>query len=87
MCGKELVEGVMKIIPCTEATFLISKRQESALAVRERLDLLVHLFLCKFCRRFLEHTRLMLSVTKEIPSNDKLTAGEKQKMTDALGLR
>ncbi len=75
----------MKVIPCTEATFLISKRQETPLEWRERYDLIVHLFVCKFCRRFFEQTRRILSTMRQVASDDKLTADEKRKMEEALG--
>jgi len=37
------------ILPCTQATFLIEKRMHAALTFRERIQLLMHLFLCKWC--------------------------------------
>ncbi len=76
----------MKVIPCTEATFLISKRQETSLEWREGYDLIVHLFFCKFCRRFFEQTRRIVSTIRQLASDNKLTADEKRKMRETLGL-
>jgi hypothetical protein len=86
MRGKELAEGIMKIIPCTEATFLISKRQETVLTMRERFNLVVHLFLCKFCRRFFEQTKLVLMTMASLSSGESLTRAEKQKLQESLRL-
>ncbi len=76
----------MKIIPCTEATFLISKRQETTLRMRERLDLLVHLFVCKFCRRFFEQTKMIVNALGNLQSGERLTPDEKRKLQESLGL-
>ncbi len=76
----------MKIIPCTEATFLISKRQEAQLRMREWLDLLVHLFVCKFCRRFFEQTKIIMNALRNLRSDERLTPGEKRTLQESLGL-
>jgi hypothetical protein len=75
----------MTIVPCEEATFLISKRQDTALTVRERYALIVHLIVCKYCRRFLEQTRLLLTAVKELRSDERLTHDEKRKLQELLG--
>ena len=77
----------MKIIPCTDATFLVSKRQESALTMRERFDLVIHLFLCKSCRRFFEQTRLLVRALKDLTSDERLSQAEKRKLQEAIRLR
>lgn len=37
------------LLPCTQATFLIEKRMRAPLSGTERLQLSMHLFLCKWC--------------------------------------
>jgi len=74
----------MKIIPCTEATFLISKRQDTMLNTHEAWDLIVHLFVCKFCRRFLEQTRRLVREFGRIQANESLTSDEKRKIQEIL---
>ena len=74
----------MKIIPCTQATFLISKRQETFLNLREIRDLAVHLFVCKFCRRFLEQTRRIVREFGRLESDERLTQDEKHKLQEIL---
>jgi len=76
----------MKIIPCTEATYLISKLEEHALTLRERFRLIVHLILCVFCRRFLEQTKIISKAAGGSIPEEKLSEQEKQKMRKDLNL-
>ena len=76
----------MEIIPCTQATFLMSKREERALTFGETIHLYIHLLVCEFCRRFLKQTNIIAKTLKHATSTDSLTSEEKQKMTDALNL-
>jgi hypothetical protein len=76
----------MEIIPCRQATYLISKREGHALTLRERFQLLVHLIVCEFCRRFLEQTKIISKEAKRLASEEKLTQEEKRKIREALNL-
>lgn len=76
----------MEIIPCTQATFLMSKKEERALTLKETLHLYIHLFVCEFCRRFLKQTNIISKELKRISSKESLTADEKQKMKESLNL-
>jgi hypothetical protein len=76
----------MEIIPCTQATFLMSKREERALTFSETIHLYIHLLVCDFCRRFLKQITLIAKAAKQATSNDSLTSEEKQKIADALNL-
>lgn len=40
------------IYNCRKATFLIEKKQLTALTFKERVELRIHLTGCSFCRRF-----------------------------------
>lgn len=40
------------MLNCREATRLMSEQQERALGAREKLELQVHLMLCKGCKNF-----------------------------------
>lgn len=40
------------MITCKEATFLISKKQQDKLNTIEKMQLKMHLLMCKYCRRF-----------------------------------
>ena len=76
----------MEIIPCTQATFLMSKREERALTFGETIHLYIHLLVCEFCRRFLKQTNLIAKAAKRVTSIESLTPEEKQKMRDSLNL-
>ncbi len=76
----------MEIIPCRQATLLVSKREERALTIRERFQLYVHLAICVFCRRFIKQTKSISRAAKEILPEEKLTPDEKRKMAETLGL-
>jgi len=74
----------MEIIPCTQATFLISKSEEHALTLHERFQLFIHLIICVFCRRFLEQTKIISKEARRMASEEKLTEEERLKMQKAL---
>ncbi len=74
----------MTIIPCKEATFLISKRQENGISLRERYHLFIHLIVCEFCRRFRKQTDLIVREISGMQSGERLTPDEKRRMQDLL---
>ena len=76
----------MKIISCTQATFLMSKKEEHVLTLGETLHLYIHLLVCEFCRRFKKQTNIITKESGRMTSNETLTAEEKQKMKDSLNL-
>jgi predicted anti-sigma-YlaC factor YlaD len=76
----------MEIIPCRQATFLITKREGHALTLRERFQLYVHLAICKFCRRFSEQTKLIAKAARRLTPGESLSEDEKRKMQEALKL-
>ena len=91
MCGKELASGIrtgkrMEIIPCTQATFLMSKKEERALTLSETFQLYIHLMICEFCRRFLKQMNIISKGLKWLSSNEILSPAEKQKMKESLNV-
>ena len=76
----------MEIIPCKQATYLIVKREERSLTLKEIYQLIVHLIVCVFCRRFLEQSRLISKGARRLTFADTLSAEEKRKMQESLGL-
>ena len=77
--------NIMEVIPCTQATYLISKKEEHALTLREWFQLLIHLIICEFCRRFLDQTKIISKAAGALVSREPLTAEEKRKMHARLG--
>ena len=51
--------GVIKKIQydCRHATYLIEKRQETSLTLKERMQLFIHLLGCSVCRLFQQQSR------------------------------
>ena len=74
----------MEIIPCTQATLLICKKEERALTLRERFQLIVHLIVCEFCRRFLGQTKIISKEAGGLVSEERLSEEEKRKMRESL---
>jgi len=40
------------MLSCEEATFLASKSQHMGISLKEKINLRIHLFTCKFCKRY-----------------------------------
>ncbi len=76
----------MQIIPCKQATYLIVKREERSLTLKERYELLVHLIVCVFCRRFLDQTRIISKAARRLTAKSALSTEEKQRMAESLSL-
>ncbi len=51
-------------LSCERATFLMSKKEEGKISLKERLQLRLHLSLCDFCTRFQKQTSFF---TKNAP--------------------
>jgi hypothetical protein len=50
---KNLIRGAGELSPsCREATRLQSEAMDSPLRLRQRIGLRIHLFLCRWCRRY-----------------------------------
>lgn len=52
------------IISCKSATYLISKQQEGKLPVGERIQLIIHIFVCDVCKLFKIQTKHILHKIK-----------------------
>ena len=76
----------MEIIPCIQATYLISKLEEHALTLCERLQLLVHLIVCEFCRRFLKQTKIISKEVNKLVREERVTEKEHREIEEALHL-
>ncbi|HEY8970229.1 MAG TPA: hypothetical protein VIM64_14090 [Puia sp.] len=53
--------GVIKKIQydCRHATYLIEKRQQTSLTLKERIQLFIHLLGCSVCRLFQQQSRVI----------------------------
>ncbi|HEY4206983.1 MAG TPA: hypothetical protein VGM31_09225 [Puia sp.] len=60
--------GVLKKIQydCRHATYLIEKRQERTLTLKERVQLAIHLWGCSVCRLFQHQSRVINLALKDL---------------------
>ena len=56
---------------CKEATRLQSQAMERSLSVSERVGLKIHLFLCKWCRRYGAQIRFLRSAAHQCEEHEK----------------
>lgn len=47
------------LLTCKDATLLTCKMQENAISIRERIQLQIHLLVCKFCALFYKQSNLL----------------------------
>lgn len=85
MPGKKLVckiEMAMSlknrlILSCEKATFLIVKREEQPLSLSEKVRLVAHLSICKFCRNFAKQSEFISRHTSHLTSTEDLSEEDK----------
>ena len=58
----------MPIVPCQEATRLMSKAMDSKLSIKEHVDLRLHLMVCDLCVRFLKQVRGLRKLVRRYTS-------------------
>jgi len=68
-------------LTCREAARLQSEGLDRPLTLRQRIGLRIHLFLCKWCRRYGKHLRFLRLAAHEHP--DKLAEPSRQTLSDA----
>lgn len=73
--------GIIKKIQynCREATYLIEKRQQARLSIKERVHLLIHLSGCSVCRQFQKQSKLINRMVKGL---FKDSAGEQRSLDE-----
>ena len=60
--------GTLKkiIYDCRHATYLIEKRQDTPLSLKERVQLFIHLRGCSICRLFQQQSRIINRVLQQV---------------------
>ncbi len=74
-------------ITCKQATYLISKNQETKLSLSNKLKLWFHVYYCTACKKFQQQTnRLSAFLSKNYDNiyNIKLSNSSKLKINEAL---
>jgi hypothetical protein len=74
-------------ISCKKATFLISKKQETKLSLKESIGLRLHLGICGFCNLFQKQTLFIGKNAKHVHSHshaESMSQTSKEKIINAL---
>ena len=74
------------MINCKDATNMISQKEERRLSFKQRIQLSIHLFICKVCDFFYKQNKVL---TTSVPLIQKKSAAslsekEKQQMIEVL---
>ncbi len=68
------------MVNCSEATFLMAKKEEGRLSFMERLKLSMHTSMCSFCKKFEKQATKIGIESKHVHADDNLPAFAKEKM-------
>jgi anti-sigma factor RsiW len=55
------------MLTCRDVTELATDYQEGALSLRRRLEVRLHLLICRFCRRYLAQMRTVADALHRLP--------------------
>ncbi len=55
------------MLTCRNVTELATDYQEGALSLRRRLEVRLHLLMCRFCRRYLAQMRTVADALRRLP--------------------
>jgi anti-sigma factor ChrR (cupin superfamily) len=58
------------MLTCRDVTELATDYQEGALSLRRRLEVHLHLLMCRFCRRYLAQMRTVAEALARLPPED-----------------
>jgi hypothetical protein len=76
---------LLPIVPCQEATRLISESMERKLSLKERIALWLHLRLCEFCIRFLKQIHGLRKIARGYKLQDvQLSQTAKDQIKQAI---
>lgn len=54
------------MLSCRKATELLEKQEHCRLSIKESMQLKIHLFVCKYCNRYVRQVQLIDSVTERL---------------------
>jgi hypothetical protein len=78
------------MLNCKQASQLISQSLDRSLTLRERIALLLHLIICKYCKRFSQQVQtlryVMRTMIDSIENNNtiKMPSATKKRITDLV---
>ena len=60
------------MMTCREAARLVSERTDRSLPLVKRISLLLHLLVCRFCRRYSKQVKFICEMSKRLGNEEKL---------------
>lgn len=72
------------MISCKESTFLTAKKEEGKLSFAEKLKLMFHISMCKYCRRFEKQSSEIGKESRNINAEDPLPDLAREKIEKML---
>ncbi len=75
------------MLSCNEATFLMAKKEEGKLTFFERIKLLFHTSMCRFCRLFEKQTKQIREESRHIHAEEGLPDAVKVRMQQLINNR
>ncbi|MFA6598340.1 MAG: hypothetical protein WCS69_11495 [Ignavibacteriaceae bacterium] len=72
------------MISCESATLFVSQKEEHRLSITNRMKLLLHLAVCKFCRLFEQQNSFLIHQIKHISTTISLTENEKEELQSKI---
>jgi hypothetical protein len=80
-----LTKAIGKFVPsCDQITLLVSASMEEELPLRSKLRVAIHLFMCKWCRRFKQQLQLIRTLAHQTQTKpDSLALDSQAFLSDA----
>lgn len=72
------------MVNCKEATFLMSKKEEGKLSLKEKFNLTIHTSMCSFCRRFEKQASKIGVESKGILGDENLSTSTMEKIKQLI---
>lgn len=69
---------------CKKASFLIAKKEERKLTLGERINLIMHLLMCRFCEACEKQSAYISKQAKHFVSSAELTPEDKTRFQKSL---
>lgn len=71
------------ILSCKEATFLVEKKEQGKMSLKEAIQLKIHLWICKACKIYAKQSKVIDAIFRkksQIKTESKLDENIKQKI-------
>ena len=73
------------MLSCRDVTNLISQSFDRDLPFLIRIELRIHLLMCRFCREYFKQLRIIRNIIKNF--NDRIESNENLKLSDEIKIK